>query len=154
MQYMQFMARYKPKKGRNVMNSPTTSVPEELFELCKEVYGRTSWDDDDLLHYLGGEVHFKRLFESDMFHLGTTRDTYAPLYTSDYLLEKLGHGAGVYKDSTGYTAHRPTMLGAPENKDPLNGRVGWHGKTPAAAILTMVKELLEKGLLDAKKHLD
>ena len=62
---------------------------QELFELCKQVYEATGWDSDDLLHYLGGEVHYKPLFESDMHHLNTTKDTYSPLYTSDYLLEKL-----------------------------------------------------------------
>ena len=49
----------------------------ELFELCKEVYKRTRWDDDSLK---GIPAHWG----------------YCPLYTSDYLLEKLPKRIGSY----------------------------------------------------------
>ena len=51
----------------------------ELFELCKEVYKRTGWDDlaDD----------HPWITERDV--IGYKRNGVFPLYTSDYLLEKL-----------------------------------------------------------------
>lgn len=61
----------------------------ELLDLCKQVYEATGWDDDSLRHWLGGNIHQKRLFESDIYLNNTTEDTYVPLYNSDYLLEKL-----------------------------------------------------------------
>lgn len=49
------------------MSSTDTNQASELFELCKEVYERTEWEDD-----------------LDHFDAGDT-----PIYNSDYLLEKL-----------------------------------------------------------------
>ena len=49
-----------------------TALDQELFDLCKEVYEATGWDDNKLLP------------KGIPAHLG-----YCPLYTSDYLLEKL-----------------------------------------------------------------
>ena len=52
---------------------------DELYELCKKVYERTGWDDlaDDHPWITERNV------------LGYERNGIAPLYTSDYLLEKL-----------------------------------------------------------------
>ena len=53
-----------------------TNQANELFELCKEVYELTGWSDETLekmaLSMADSELH-----------------TECPLYTSDYLLEKL-----------------------------------------------------------------
>lgn len=99
----------------------------ELFELCKEVYKRFPNWKDGLGWYteafsVGGEVGV------------------APRYTSDFILEKLKSGAGVIKDSDGYTARRPSKLGVfPVGyKDPLGGRIGWQSDTAVKALLTMV----------------
>ena len=70
-----------------------------------------------------------------------------PAYDTDFLLDKLGAGAGVYKDTNGYTARRPNSYGSPENKDPLNGRTGWQGGTAAEALGNLALALKEKGLL-------
>jgi hypothetical protein len=77
----------------------------ELFELCKEVSELTGWNDkDELTFYLrhhkpnGMIVRVSQAefdYDSDRFRNSTTakqfreeNETY-PLYTSDYLLEKL-----------------------------------------------------------------
>lgn len=123
----------------------------ELFELCKEVARRTDWlcDEDmsDFYFYWeeneGGEFSVRHRSECPYY----SKDEYYPLYNSDYLLDKLGSGAGVIKDSNGYTARRPSSLGAPENKDPLNGRVGWQSDTAVKALLTMIIDLERAGML-------
>ncbi len=84
----------------------------ELFDLCKSVYEKTGWDSDDLLHYLGGEIHYKRLFESDMYHLNTTKDTYCPLYTPDYLLGKLPKWIEYEKNQPHLLTLQPNPIGA------------------------------------------
>lgn len=50
----------------------------ELFDLCKAVYEATGWDDCDLGHK----------YSHDGTYPGVGRREY-PLYTSDYLLDKL-----------------------------------------------------------------
>lgn len=67
----------------------------ELFELCKEVHKRTKWDDETLTN------SWKRLISHDMKqwrdwfiagynnHTNDFSEKTVPLYTSDYLLEKL-----------------------------------------------------------------
>ena len=71
------------------MSNPTdTNQASELFELCKKVYELTGWKDTDCVWYSnGGEVHDKR----SVWHRGDVfdKDANVPLYTSDYLLEKL-----------------------------------------------------------------
>lgn len=58
----------------------------ELFELCKQVYEKTGWDsDEDLSHWqerIGGDGQ-------TMLDVISDEPGVAPLYTSDYLLEKL-----------------------------------------------------------------
>jgi len=50
----------------------------ELFELCREVYEKTGWDDDELEHCYTHNGAYPGKGECE-----------CPLYTSDYLLEKL-----------------------------------------------------------------
>lgn len=78
-----------------------SGLDRELYDLCKEVYRRTKWKAGDWwyeridpkslvpLHHLGRQDIG---FHVDEF------DILCPLYTSDYLLEKLPR---VYKDSGG-----------------------------------------------------
>lgn len=51
-----------------------TNQASELYELCKEVYGRTGWDGEGVWGTLPQDFG---------------KDAQARLYTSDYLLEKL-----------------------------------------------------------------
>ena len=60
-----------------------TNQASELFELCKEVYKRTGWETDELLS-----------------HRGLVR---VPLYTSDYLLEKLEEASTEYNVQVYYS---------------------------------------------------
>ena len=117
-----------------------------LFELCREVWEETGWDSDDLLHFLGGEIHYKKLFESDMHHLNTTKDTYAPAYTSDYLLERLPafvlnewndtYNLNLTKFDDGWSAcYRQYDL----------YQHGVTGSTPLTALLRLVLELKKEG---------
>lgn len=86
----------------------------ELFELCKEVYKRTGWDEFFLAK---NETEAARNGLIDDFRLVLPRRIgdgvwESPLYTSDYLLGKLPHNTYLLKDiwltkpmpSYGYTA--------------------------------------------------
>ena len=64
----------------------------ELFELCKEVYKRTGWDSTEKCYafideFGEGGKHWRviPLHEDNVDDV----DDWYPLYTSDYLLEKL-----------------------------------------------------------------
>lgn len=60
----------------------------ELFELCKEVYKMTGWQIDNPSFF--GLQYSGSPYETDV-HITTdpSADFKSPLYTSDYLLEKL-----------------------------------------------------------------
>ncbi len=62
----------------------TESIDKELFELCKEVVTRTSWQT-------------KEVFESnsiDFYEIGKAKLYNIPRYTSDYLLDRLPQRMG------------------------------------------------------------
>jgi len=70
-----------------------TNQASELFELCKEVAKRTDWlcdeDASDFYFYWeaneGGDFSIRYRNECPYY----SKDEYYPLYTSDYLLERL-----------------------------------------------------------------
>lgn len=77
---------------------------QELFELCKQVYEATGWKDDSIDYYMRFHKPAKRAFkvnrweydeDSRRYHGAPAAEQFreenevAPLYTSDYLLEKL-----------------------------------------------------------------
>jgi hypothetical protein len=74
-------------------NTTDTNQASELFELCKEVYERTKWGQygDEGLSYFNEELNVAR---KDM----------PPLYTSDYLLEKLPQPLTLRKKSYSFEA--------------------------------------------------
>lgn len=86
-------------------------MDNELFELCKEVYKRTKWDGNDLLHRLGDEVFYRELFDSDVDEKHP-RESYYPLYTSDYILEKLPKFVEGEKHSSHLLCLQPNPIGA------------------------------------------
>lgn len=55
-------------------NNGVSENDKEIFELCKEVYEKTGWNDNDA--------------PLERFDVDDPKSV-APLYTSDYLLEKL-----------------------------------------------------------------
>ena len=66
------------------MSSTDTNQASELYELCKEVYKRTGWNDSRLLDF-----RTIRMYESEELETTVTEYGLVPLYNSDYLLEKL-----------------------------------------------------------------
>jgi hypothetical protein len=71
-------------------------IDNELFELCKEVYKKTGWSDKHIkerYYLIDGEMQLLNSIgihdEQPTFH---TLVQLSPLYTSDYLLEKLPKG--------------------------------------------------------------
>ena len=69
-----------------------TNQASELFELCKEVYEKTGWDSTEKCYafideFGDGGKHWRviPLHEDNVDDV----DDWHPLYTSDYLLEKL-----------------------------------------------------------------
>jgi hypothetical protein len=112
-----------------------------LFELCKEVYKRTGWDDKKLGAFMKdvypgenpmGIFEVKEPLESKYMK------TQCPLYTSDYLLEKLGnylelkHFGNTY-DVTKYV--NEYMFGG-------------HADTPLKALLKLTIALDDAGELN------
>lgn len=65
------------------MSSTDTDQASELYELCKEVYERTGWEDVSALTDAEGKLL------SPGYLGGRLYKEFVPLYTSDYLLEKL-----------------------------------------------------------------
>ena len=63
----------------------------ELFELCKEVYKRTGWDGDKQFAYddTYGDKWLRYIAEFPHESREWRLVNMIPLYTSDYLLEKL-----------------------------------------------------------------
>ena len=66
------------------MSKPDTSE-NELYELCKEVYKLTKWDNYCEYWSFGGEYTVNK----DLMTSIEVQTAIIPLYTSDYLLEKL-----------------------------------------------------------------
>ncbi len=64
----------------------------ELFELCKQVYHATGWadklNDTPQMYAVGKKGKFLQIINDGTFNLGEL-EYFCPLYTSDYLLEKL-----------------------------------------------------------------
>ncbi len=132
------------------MNDP------ELFELCKEVYKRTEWKDTDCVWYSNaGEVHDKR----SVWHKNDVFDKPAnvPLYSSDYLLEKLPANVAskIYeenfaqlwtrKDQDKDEPERYFAYYAVMSKENCMSDFGVHSDTPLKALLKIVIALHEAG---------
>lgn len=62
-----------------------TNQASELYRLCKDVYRRTKWDDYCEYWSFGGEY----TVDKDSMTSIETQTAIIPLYTTDYLLEKL-----------------------------------------------------------------
>ena len=117
-----------------------TNQASELFELCKKVYELTSWKDthsrlDDGNHTIRNE--------GNEVLLGSKQ---APLYTSDYLLEKLVGNVGVEKIYSGqdvaYIAFSIKLKNTPRE-----WRLNSGGNTPLKALLKLTIALSEAGEL-------
>lgn len=63
-------------------------MDNELFELCKEVYERTAWDSNLERYYVQSGIQAEVMYQAEILPPDMA---ICPLYTSDYLLEKLPH---------------------------------------------------------------
>jgi len=68
-------------------------MDNELFELCKEVYKRTEWAETDqfFMKHAVKDPPYSIVNEGEFYNFGNPKfgKSDVPLYTSDYLLEKL-----------------------------------------------------------------
>ena len=104
-----------------------TIESRELFELCKQVYEATGWKPTDWQHGI---------------------ENGQPLYTSDYLLEKLPRYIYLQQSADGKwwwaSQLQPTELRTAENAyQSINTSAG----TPLRALLLLTLKLHEEGLL-------
>lgn len=116
-------------------------MEKELFELCKQVYEATGWDEVEKFYWGTGA------------HSGVNSGRHTilpnvPLYTSDYLLEKLP------KDLTNDSEVYPFVLYRGKwTKQWLAGYEGYFGgqndpcDTPLKALLKLTLALHEAGEL-------
>jgi hypothetical protein len=144
---------------------------QELFDLCKQVYEATGWnynysDFMSMHHIYSFEGKTTGSYWEDVYDDYRNRDPFdgrrptgithrleslAPLYTSDYLLEKLprqimGKSLEIYgfDEETGmYLVRYDVMDLVPSNQ-------GWYGAradTPLKALLLLTLALHKEGLL-------
>ena len=117
-----------------------SNVDNELFELCKEVYKRTGWEQES--------GYFSPVFWRHNGELDSNAiDAVCPLYTSDYLLEKLPQGIkGNYLNmfSAGITSWYALYGRTSTAKD-----TGLYGESnsPLKALLKLTIALNEAGEL-------
>lgn len=119
----------------------------ELFGLCKEVYKRTGWDDEKLGAFMKDVYPGENpmgIFETKEPLESKYIKTQCPLYTSDYLLEKLPKK--IVKDSADYWFSLYPMdrqgswgVGYSDESGPSNLDIyGVRSDTPLKALLKLV----------------
>jgi len=114
-------------------------MDDETFKLCKEVYERTGDKGIQTVHTLQW-IETKDDVYQDWS--GKLADGSVPVYTSDYLLEKLPNTVEIKKrDSGDYSALIPSIVGALTLAD-----------TPLKALLKLTIALHESGQLSQYKE--
>jgi hypothetical protein len=118
---------------------------DELFTLCKSVYEKTGWDGDKRFAFDDTYADKWLRYIADFEH--KTREwnlkDMIPLYTSDYLLEKLPHEVEEYTVGVVWD----------KNVDSWRGEYGdnrlhlVHADTPLKALLKLTLALAEAGEL-------
>ena len=131
-------------------NTTDTNQASELFELCKQVYEATGLADTIDYFYLknNGDYNVDRASHTQVDHnwwkLGSEVPARCfPLYTSDYLLEKLPKDVRIDKDSsTIYTASK-FFFGKNSHTDDIE----MGASNPLKALLKLTIALSEAGEL-------
>ena len=106
----------------------------ELFELCKEVYKRfPRWTTGEWIDYYEGRFTTYKASHNDY------GDYQCPLYTSDYLLEKLPPGLDLFKRPNSYVAIGP-------GDDPSVHQSDTPLKALLKLVLALPNEYMSKGV--------
>jgi len=128
------------------MTNPTdTNQASELYELCKEVYERTRWEDDEIRAASWAAIHYEQYKSENLV------DPMTPLYTSDYLLEKLPEWIGKYGDmqmSRGYMKGSTGAFRFFYGRDGQEASIEGTGTTAVSALLKLTIALSEAGELN------
>lgn len=116
-------------------------MDDELFRLCQSVYEATGWDDTDSIVNSSGDRTFSGYLDQRLYKY------FVPLYTSDYLLEKLPihiylqhHANNTWKASQ----LQPTELRTAEN---AYQSINSSGDTPLKSLLKLTLALKAAGEL-------
>lgn len=121
----------------------------ELFELCKQVYEATGWDDTRDYYHEKDSFNFDtRSFErnGEWTVVERRRAPYdIPLYTSDYLLEKLPNWTTL--DKRGDKSTYKYLAKCDTLQSWTGGEIEALSDTPLEALLKLGIALAEKGLL-------
>lgn len=137
-----------------------SNTDQELFELCKQVYEKTGWDDTKEAYYRKGHYNSdgKDYEPGEPFIVGNTGkyvdfpyEFMSPLYTSDYLLEKLpvynSDAEGMLSLTTRQGAERNGWMAYYQDIDGYSVGEEGIGKSPLKALLKLTLALHEAGLL-------
>lgn len=122
----------------------------ELFELCKQVYEATGWDERKFYATKYGVLYITQLpgnIESD-------EDVICRTYTSDFILEKLPEWIGDYGSMTmdrGYMHGGTGAFRYKYSRDNSDKILEGTGTTSLKALLKLTLALKEAGLLEASK---
>ncbi|MGO4470379.1 hypothetical protein AB4Y95_00380 [Arthrobacter sp. M-10] len=129
----------------------TTTPSDELFELCKSVYEQTGWFDTPNLYIRGVDIYPNSFSELRTFKRGD----YTPLYSSDYLLDKLPGSIEV--DDPGKTAYLEMRKNSATKEfqfsyesyyyEPWASYLICNADSPLKALLKLVQALHDKGEL-------
>ena len=143
-----------PTEQDKSIGGSMTAASRELFELCKQAYEATGWK------YTIGKFHDDGSYDGYVGHRGiayTPNPQNAewlpkniPLYTSDYLLEKLQKVVianeryiGIFVTEYDYVAQETLCDDEGAEREIRN----YHGDTPLKALLKLTIALLEAGEL-------
>ena len=126
----------------------------ELYGLCREVYELTEWADGDSslqwwlkYFYAEGKHDLKLVRVEDEKEIGKYD---VPLYTSDYLLERLPEWIGKYGDmqmSMGYMKGGTGAFRFFYGRDGQEASIEGTGTTAVSALLKLTIALSEAGEL-------
>lgn len=117
----------------------------ELFELCRKVYDLLEWQIDDATWVVGDENGDLFILTKEVEEQGHY-DYYAPLYTSDYLLERLPFPSQLDRDSFAWIGKWEQGAGSAPKR-----QVWERSNTPLKALLKLTLALHEAGELQEKR---
>lgn len=125
-----------------------SAMDSELFELCKSVYERTGWYDTDF-HFRPAKNVEGVIVWLPQYRMGNYDSVHGspvPLYTSDYLLEKLDflltplHGhMTLRKLDDGYHIDADNIYEGPRLEIAISD-------TPLKALLLLTLNLIDQGI--------